>query len=131
MYKQATTVKQKETQMAKQTEAKLEFKPVTGGAQGSATFVRAAQLKAGDIAAEGIYAGSQPNTFNKDKSDYRIEDIKDSSKVTIVNGAGNLGFQMSKVNPGDIVQILYNGKQKLTKGTFAGKETHSFTVSKA
>jgi hypothetical protein len=108
----------------------LEFKPVST-AGSNVTFVRAASLEKGAVAAEGIYAGSSPNTFNKEKLDYRIEDLKDSSKLTVVNGAGNLGYQMQSVQPGDIVRITYNGKTKITKGPMIGKESHSFIVEKA
>ena len=38
---------------------------------------------------------------------------------------------MEKVTPGSLVQIAYNGKDKLTKGKNAGKSAHNFLVSVA
>jgi len=120
----------KETQMGAKKEQELNFKPVTT-AGANVTFIRANKLTKGQVAAEGIYAGSSPNTFNKEKLDYRIEDLKDSSKLTVVNGAGNLSYQMQSIQPGDIVRITYNGTVEISKGAMKGKSSHNFIVEKA
>ena len=119
----------KETQMGKKET--LQFKTVTTASSANVTFVKAAALKQGDIAAEGLFAGTVPNKFDENKPDIKIEDLNDSSKITIVNAAGNLGYQMSKINPGEIVRITYLGQQVLTKGKYAGKKSHNFEVAVA
>jgi hypothetical protein len=104
------------------------MKSATGMEGAGVTFIRPSKLtgpQAGLIE-EAVYTGSTPNNFDEDKSDYAFEK-EDGSKV-VLNGAGNLGYQMSKVQVGTICTINYNGKQKITKGKLAGKESHNFEV---
>jgi hypothetical protein len=105
------------------------FKPMST-AKGDIKYVSASRLAKGDIAVEGIYIGTQPNTLEPTKLDFRFEDRKDRSKITVVNQAGNLKTRMQAVNPGDLIQVVYMGKEKVTKGKLAGKEVHQFELNK-
>lgn len=108
------------------------FKPVTGMGDSGIEFIRPAKLaEAGRIGLllEGAYVGSTPNTYNKDKSDYKFELADGTAKV--INGAGNLPFQMKNVAVGTLVQVSYLGKKKISKGPMAGKESHNFLVASA
>ena len=89
-------------------------------------YVSAKDLKAGDIAVTGILLSSSPNKFNASKLDFTFE-IEDGSKV-VLNGAGNLQARLKSVAIGSLVQIKYNGQKKITKGPFANKSSHDFTV---
>lgn len=93
------------------------------------TFIKASELKeAGKtgIIAEGTYVGTMPNKFNEDKPSYKIE--QEDGSILVVNSAGNLQYRMGSVKLGQLVQISYLGMEKLTKGKFAGKESHQFDV---
>tara|TARA_R110000824_G_scaffold17339_5_gene70569 strand:+ start:4975 stop:5328 length:354 start_codon:yes stop_codon:yes gene_type:complete len=110
--------------------AKRNFKPVDAGASlGSITFIRPALLAKEErtgIVVEGTYVESLPNQFDDKKSDYKFTDEKGG--VTILNGAGNLGFKMKNVNAGDFVQISYNGKKEIKSGKMKGTMAHNFEV---
>jgi hypothetical protein len=113
---------------------KKEVKFVNPGSEntGSVKFVRASQIENPGVVAEGIYVGTLPNKFVPEKNDFKIESLeadKDGNKeITIVNQAGNLGYKMSLVKVGDLIQIKYNGKIKAEKGKAAGKMVHNFEV---
>lgn len=106
----------------------VQFRPVST-VKGDITYVSASKLKKGDIAVTGIYAGTQPNTMEPTKLDFRFENQEDRKKITVLNGAGNLKTRMSDVNPGDLIQVVYQGKEKVTKGKLAGKEVHQFSLN--
>ena len=42
--------------------------------------------------------------------------------------AGNLGYQMERINAGDFVQISYEGKKKIESGKMEGRMAHNFKV---
>lgn len=119
----------------------------TGGAL---NFIKPAELSRAEfegVVAEGEFVEALPNKFNADKNDFKIK-VDTALKVTgktkdgepysielapgdtvIVNGAGNLGWQMSNVSPGEICQIVYQGKKEIEKGPKAGMEAHNFVVN--
>ena len=45
-----------------------------------------------------------------------------------LNSAGGLNKVMEEIDPGTIVQVVYNGVNEMTKGPFAGKMAHSVEV---
>ena len=82
--------------------------------------------EAGAPILEGTFVDSMPNKFNASKLDFKFE--TEDGRTIIVNGAGNLGYNMKLVNVGDYVQVLYHGKKEATSGTYAGTPMHQFEV---
>jgi hypothetical protein len=77
----------------------------------------------------GTFAGSQPNKFNPERSDYRIRE-SDGTLVILAQTA-SLSQQLSKVSEGDLVQIVYNGRKNITRKNGAKASMHDFKVLKA
>ena len=75
---------------------------------------------------EATFVESLPNAFDSNKLDYKFSSEK--GKTIILNGAGNLGYQMDRVNAGDFVQIRYEGKKKIETGKMEGRMAHNFKV---
>jgi hypothetical protein len=93
------------------------------------TFLRPSKLaeeKVSGIIIEGSFLESMPNPFDNEKLDFKF--ISDENKTIILNGGGNLGYQMDGIEPGTTVQVSYNGKKPITKGKFKGREAHDFVV---
>lgn len=96
---------------------------------GGLEFIRPAKLAEDGITGvilEGVYVGTLPNKFNETKPDYKFQ--KENGDTVVLNSAGNLQYQMKAVSIGTLTQISYLGKQKITKGAMAGKESHNFEV---
>ncbi len=93
---------------------------------GNIEFIRPSKLEKPGILLEATFVESLPNAFDNNKLDYKFS--ADKGKTIILNGAGNLGYQMERVNAGDFVQISYEGKNKIEKGKMEGRMAHSFKV---
>lgn len=85
----------------------------------------------GEVLVEGVYLGTYPNKYNADKPNFKFKDGV-TGDIKVVNTAGHLHYLMVETNEapqvGDYLQVVYQGKEKITKGTFAGKEAHKFEV---
>jgi len=93
-------------------------------------FIRPGELASSGttgLILEGVYLGAVPNPMTE-KDDYKFET---DSEILVINGNGSLKYKLSLVNIGDIVQVSYLGKEKITKGANAGKSAHSFNVAVA
>jgi hypothetical protein len=109
------------------------FKRPDGLEGANIEFVRPSKLaEAGmtGLIVEGIYTGSTPNNYDAAKKDYRFEttDSEGNEKTVVINGAGNLAYQMDAIQLNTLVQVNYLGKSKIKKGKMAGKEAHNFEV---
>ncbi|MEZ0209240.1 MAG: hypothetical protein ACAH17_03645 [Candidatus Paceibacterota bacterium] len=103
------------------------MKSVNGLEGAGITFVRPSKLEgAQTLVTEALYLGSTPNNFDEDKADYKFENA--DGTITVINGAGNLGYQMGKVPVNSIVTVDYKGKQEIKKGKLKGKMSHNFNV---
>lgn len=86
------------------------------------------------IIVQGRYIGrADKNQFGK--CDFKIESMTEraddgSPVLVIINESGNLASRMSAVNVGDLVQVSYEGKEKIASGQWAGKMSHQFDVAK-
>jgi hypothetical protein len=78
----------------------------------------------------GTFVEGIQNQFNKDKLDYKFKRESDGATV-VINSTGSLSYQMRNVIPGTLCQVLYNGKETITKGPMKGKEAHNFKVNVA
>jgi hypothetical protein len=110
------------------------FKAVldTDGKGGNIKYIRPSLLAAEGITgvvAEGIYEGTVPNNFDKNKNDYRI--LAADGSLTILNSTGSLANQLARVSTGSFVRVTYNGMEKIKKGNMAGKKAHAFLVEVA
>ena len=108
---------------------KRNFKSPISREPSNITFLRPAKLAEENtegVILEGTFIESLPNQFDDKKSDYKFTD--DKGNTVVLNGAGNLGYQMGFINAGDFVQITYNGKKRIEKGKMEGRMAHNFEV---
>lgn len=84
----------------------------------------ARQLMSGDTIL-GTYEGS----FTTKKFGTTYHKVQTDSGLVAIPGAGQLNNAMAKVVKGAEVQVIYNGKEVIKKGQFAGKAAHSFSVA--
>lgn len=99
------------------------------GAAASIEFIRPSRLTTednGNVLVEGTFIESLPNSFDNSKLDFKFEN--DLGNTIIINGAGNLGYRMRNVNPGQIVRVTYEGKQEIMSGKMKGRQAHNFDV---
>lgn len=92
-------------------------------------FIRPSKLTDEDVnkvLVEGLFIESLPNHFDNSKLDFKFE--KEDGSAVILNGAGNLGYRMKSVSPGQLVQITYQGKQEIQNGKMKGRKAHNFDV---
>ena len=93
---------------------------------GNIEFIRPSKLEKPGVLIEATFVESLPNAFDNNKLDYKFSG--DKGKTIILNGAGNLGYQMERINAGDFVQISYEGKKKIESGKMEGRMAHNFKV---
>lgn len=110
----------------------VEFKPVGG----ETTYVKGKSLNEAGILGEiliGTYKSASENKFGKSyaftlakTADLGAIGIVEAGKTLIVNGCSTLDRQMSEVDEGSLVQVVYDGLKE-------GKENdyHAFTVNVA
>ena len=72
---------------------------------------------------EGTYVAKGISKF--DKPTFTLD--TDKGRV-LLNGAGNLSYQMEKVEVGALVQVIYGGMEALKNGDYAGTKAHQFRV---
>lgn len=98
----------------------MEYKEVGGS---KATYVKPNAMKIGQ-SVEGIYAGSYTDQY--EKQNFRL--TQSDGTTTIINGTALLASKFADIAEGTPVKVVYEGKSKLTKGKYAGKEAHAFKV---
>lgn len=86
------------------------------------TYVKPKDMKVGD-SVKGTLLKVIKNKFGG--TDFRIETV---NGIVGIGGSGHLTYKMNDVAVGSTVLITYEGTEKLTKGAFAGKQTHQFDV---
>ena len=104
---------------------------------GSMIFRKLDEYSEGDTVI-GTYIGIHTDQFKNDNFKIKVIDatFEDQDfaetiigKTFVLNKCGSLASQMEDVNEGDSISAEYTGKSLLTKGPFAGKEAHGFSVS--
>ena len=94
------------------------------------TFIRPSQLAeeaVKGVILEGTYIESLPNPFDNEKLDFKFSELNKGNTV-IINGAGNLGYQMKDISEGSVVQVSYFGKKEIKSGMMKGRMAHDFNV---
>lgn len=96
---------------------------------GPKTYMRYTDCKPGQVLVTGKYIGRSHNKFGKENFDF---EPLDGGQTVCLNHAGQLEKRMEEnVEVGDIVRITFEGKAKIEKGDWAGKEANQFTVEVA
>lgn len=105
----------------------LNFKPVT---ESAITYLKPEQVGDLENGVIGTYIGTvEQQTKFGIKTNYKLE--SEELGLVVINGAGNLGFQMEQVQPGKLVKIEYRGTSAMKKGPYKGTQAHNFVVSQA
>ena len=92
-----------------------------------ATFITYPKCEKGQVLILGKYMGEVPNKYNASKPNFKFD--TDNGKF-ILPSSGQLNYIMNDIEVGAILKITYMGKDKILKGTYAGKEVNSFEVLK-
>lgn len=98
----------------------MAFKKV-GGAR---VYYKYSELTDGDVLIPGgVYLGSEEGKFGA------VHLFQVGDETHCLNSAGQLNYLVDKfIAPGSACNITYRGKELLTKGPMAGKESHRFEV---
>jgi len=96
---------------------------------GPKKYFKYTECEAGQVLVTGTYLGRTPNKFGKDNFDF---EPLDGGPIVCLNHAGQLETRIEQyVDVGDTVRVTFLGKQKIEKGTWAGKEANQFEVEVA
>lgn len=103
---------------------------------GSQTYRKWEEYSVGDIVI-GEYIGDHVCQYKHSNPKIKVLEamFKDGSgedmegKTLVLNACGSLTKAMEQVEEGDIIQVEYQGKNLLTKGPYAGKESHSVSLA--
>lgn len=94
---------------------------------GPKKYFKYEECKKGQVLVYGKYIGRSPNKFGKENFDFKPVE---GGATVCLNHSGHLAYLIETYcNVGDVVQVVYNGKQKLDKGPYKGKESHQFELS--
>jgi hypothetical protein len=92
---------------------------------GARKYYKYSEMNEGDTPVTNcVYLGEE-------EGKYGIQHLfrDDEGTVHVLNSAGHLNHQLEEyVSVGQRCNVTYLGKDKLTKGKFAGKEYHKFSV---
>jgi hypothetical protein len=86
-------------------------------------FFKYSEISPGTILTTGVYQGSVEGTFGLQ----HIIKEEDGTEA-ILNKTGHLTFLLERAGKGSLVQVVYLGQGKVSKGKFAGKASHQFDV---
>lgn len=98
------------------------MKEKVGG--GNITFVKPNSLEKGQVFGNLTYLESKKDRFDKPGHKFKTID----GNVMVFNSSGSLDYKIGLLTPGDVIDIVYLGKEVLKGGKYAGKEFHSFEV---
>lgn len=91
---------------------------------GERFYVKYKDCQKGDELARGNYIGTEQGKFGIQ----HLFDLGDG-KTKVLNSSGHLNWLMEEhVSPGDFVQVMYGGMEKLTKGPMKDKDAHRFEL---
>lgn len=77
------------------------------------------------IILEGTYLGAVMGRYGK--NDFRFQNLE--GDTVIINGGGNLEYNMKSVDVGTLVQVTYKGLRPMKSQP--GKTAHNFSILKA
>ncbi len=90
---------------------------------GSVSYINVAPngkpaFKAGDVIVEGTFMRTFQGKFGL-QHEFMVGNEK-----KVLNGFGSINYKLQDIEPKTTCRVVYNGKQKLTKGKMAGKDFH-------
>ena len=78
---------------------------------------------------QGVFEGSVPNKFNEERRDYKVRGADQT--LYILADSATLNRQLAKVQTGELIEIVYNGKKTVKRKTGGMAEMHDYRVSRA
>jgi len=91
---------------------------------GVKTYIKWTDCKKGQVVIDGAkYIRSFEGKYG-----VQYEFITNEGEIIVINKAGQLDYKMDFIRPGAKVHITFEGKIRLEKGTYAGKDSNQFTV---
>jgi len=75
----------------------------------------------------GEYVGESASPMGKN---HNFIEVESGNHVILSGGALNWRAENGSLLEGEVFDIIYEGKQELTKGKWAGKNAHTFEVAK-
>jgi hypothetical protein len=75
----------------------------------------------------GEYLGEVMGKFG---AQHRFRQLKDNQEVVISGGQIDWRVENGHIRIGDVIDVTFEGKEKLAKGTYAGKETNNYKFAK-
>ncbi len=119
--------------------AKRVFKAKKKLSGGLTNYRKWEEWKVDDTVVGEFIEQGEDDTYGKPKWTIKVEEAmfvgkpKTSAKLKgqnlTLNSNGMLDKAMAKIEPGDMVQIVYQGKGRLDKGKFKGKDAHKVEVT--
>jgi hypothetical protein len=95
---------------------------------GNLKYVNLKDAKKGDVLVTGKYVESKPSKQYPSSLNHVF---KSEEGPRVVISGGHLGWLLEEhCQPGESVQVVYNGQEKLTDGKFKGKMSHQFDLLK-
>jgi hypothetical protein len=91
---------------------------------GIPTYVKYADHKAGDVLVnEGKFLGTFEGNYGENHK------FEADGKEIVLNSSGQLNYLIKTyLEIGALATVIYQGKEKLTKGPMKGKEAHRFEL---
>jgi len=90
---------------------------------GFCPIIKLDNYEAGDVIIEGKYIGVFQGKFGNN-----CYKIRKANGVVEAIACGSVNFQMENVSLGSLCRFMYEGKDNITKGKFAGKSFHKVNV---
>jgi len=81
------------------------------------------------LVTEGTYVSASPNKFNPEKNDYLVREA--DGTLTILASCATLDRQLSAVQPGELIQVLYKGRKNITRKAGGTVAMHDYQVLRA
>lgn len=76
---------------------------------------------------KGEYLGEIMGKFG---AQHRFRQVDDGQEVVVGGGSLNWRVEQGHINKGEVFNIIFEGKEKLEKGPYKGKESNNFKIEK-
>jgi len=92
-------------------------------------FINYKECVKGQHLVTGKLVNTQPNKFGNGNVDWIFE-TGEGEPNTVLNHTGNIKYMFNQegVTFGDVLEIYYDGTEKLSKGSYKGVDCHTFKI---